>query len=100
MDMLGGCKYFSTIDLKHAFWQIPMRESDKEKTAFICCNRLWEYRRMAFGLKNSPATFQRCISKALGENVYSIAYLDDIIVFSCCIDQVIRLIKQRITKSK
>jgi transposase InsO family protein len=82
MDKLGGCSFFTSIDLKHAFWQIPVCESDREKTAFICCNRLWEYRRMAFGLKNSPATFQRCISKAIGENDYSIAYLDDIIIFS------------------
>jgi len=82
MDKLGGCKYFTSIDLKHAFWQIKMREEDKEKTSFICGNRLWQYRRMAFGLKNSPATFQRCISMAIGENGYSLAYLDDIIIFS------------------
>jgi transposase InsO family protein len=82
MDKLGGCSYFTSFDLKHAFWQIPMRESDREKTAFICGNRLWQYRRMAFGLKNSPATFQRCISNAIGENDYSIAYLDDVIIFS------------------
>ena len=81
LDKLGSCQYFTSIDLKHAFWQIPMREIDKEKTAFICGNRLWQYRRMAFGLKNSPATFQRCISTAIGENEYSLAYLDDIIIF-------------------
>jgi hypothetical protein len=82
MDKLGNCQYFTSIDLKHAFWQIPMKESDKEKTSFICGNRLWQYRRMAFGLKNSPATFQRCISMAIGENEFSLAYLDDIIIFS------------------
>ena len=82
MDKLVNCRYFTSIDLKHAFWQIPMREEDKEKTSFICGNRLWQYRRMAFGLKNSPATFQRCISLAIGENDYSLAYLDDIIIFS------------------
>ena len=82
LDKLGGCQFFSSIDLKHAFWQIPMKESDKAKTAFICGNRLWQYRRMAFGLKNSPPTFQRCIGMAIGENDYSIAYLDDIIIFS------------------
>jgi hypothetical protein len=67
MDKLGRCQYFTSIDLKHAFWQIPMRHSDKEKTSFISGNRLWQYRRMAFGLKNSPATVQRCISLAIGD---------------------------------
>ena len=87
MDKLGRCQFFTSIDLKHAFWQIPMKKEDKEKTAFICGYRLWQYRQMAFGLKNSPATFQRCISKAIGENSYSLAYLDDIIIFSATIEE-------------
>jgi len=37
-DKFAGCKYFSTIDLKSYFWQIPLSEGDKEKTAFVCCN--------------------------------------------------------------
>jgi hypothetical protein len=86
MDKLGNCQYFTSIDLKHAFWQIPMREEDKQKTSFISGNRLWQYRRMAFGLKNSPATFQRCISMAIGENDFSLAYLDDIVIFSRTIE--------------
>ena len=36
-DKFAGCKYFSTIDLKHAFWQVPMRK------AFVCWNSLWQY---------------------------------------------------------
>jgi hypothetical protein len=98
MDKLGGCKYFTSIDLKHAFWQIPMRESDKEKTAFICGNRLWQYRRMAFGLKNSPATFQRCISQAIGENCYSLAYLDDVIIFSNTVEEHLNHIEEILKK--
>src|SRR5215213_5398777 len=39
-DKLAGCKYFSTIDLKSAYWQIPLRKSDRELTAFACCNSL------------------------------------------------------------
>src|SRR6266700_2293749 len=44
MDKLGNCQYFTSIDLKLASWQIPMKESDKEKTSYICGNRLWQYR--------------------------------------------------------
>ena len=87
MDKLGRCQFFTSIDLKHAFWQIPMKPEDREKTAFICGYKLWQYRQMAFGLKNSPATFQRCISKAIGENKFSLAYLDDIIIFSATVEE-------------
>ena len=82
LQKVGHSKVFSKLDLKSAFWQIPVRNEDQEKTAFICGGKLYEYLKMPFGLKNSPACFQRNISKALGENPFSEVYLDDIVVFS------------------
>ena len=34
LDQLGGACYFSTLDLASGFWQVPLREEDREKTAF------------------------------------------------------------------
>ncbi|MHC5848237.1 reverse transcriptase family protein, partial [Streptococcus pyogenes] len=34
LSQLGNCKYFTVIDLKSGFHQIPLKESDIEKTAF------------------------------------------------------------------
>ena len=34
-DMLasrGKAKYFTTLDVKEGFWQVPLNEGDKEKT--------------------------------------------------------------------
>ena len=69
MDKLGRCQYFTSIDLETCI----LADSDeargqREDGVSLCGYRLWQYRQMAFGLKNSPATFQRCISKAIGEN--------------------------------
>lgn len=85
LDVLKGNVWFSELDLKSAFWQIEMEEEDKEKTAFSVGQLgFWEFERMPFGLKNSPATFQRVIEKALG-NLHlktCIIYFDNVIVFA------------------
>ena len=84
LDSLAGSKWFTSLDLNMAYHQIPMCESDKEKTAFATPRGgLYQYRVMPFGLCNAPATFQRVIETALrGLQWYiTVLYLDDIIVF-------------------
>ena len=35
LDIMGNARYFTTLDCCSGYWQIPMSERDKEKTAFI-----------------------------------------------------------------
>ena len=83
-DILGGATIFSTMDLMSGFWQIPLAEDSKHKTAFICHSGLYEFERVPFGLKNSPVIFQSVMESALrGLNYKSaLVYVDDIIAFS------------------
>ena len=34
LRLFWGCKYYMVIDLKAAYWQVPVRKQDREKTAF------------------------------------------------------------------
>lgn len=89
LDALGGANYFSTMDLTAGYWQIPMRESDVEKTAFVTHEGLYEWLYMPFGLTNAPATFQRMMNRAFAGLTWQccLVYLDDIIIFSKTFDQ-------------
>jgi hypothetical protein len=64
------------------YWQLEIEEEDKPKTAFITKFGLFEHNRMAFGLCNAPATFQRAIQLVLADLLWrkALAYIDDVIV--------------------
>lgn len=82
LDTLSGTMYFSMLDLLSGYWQIPIREEDRPKTAFLTKFGLFEHTRMPFGLCNAPATFQRAMNLILRGLTWLevLAYLDDVIV--------------------
>ena len=94
---LGKAKIYACIDLAWAFWQIPVRKADCQKTAFACELGLFEWRRMPFGMCNASATFQRTITGALRnivkrEGSMVMAYIDDIVIATETVeDHMIRL---------
>lgn len=84
LDQLGSAKYFSVFDLASGFHQIPMHEADAQKTAFSTPFGHYEYKRMPFGLKNAPATFQRLMDRILSglQGTELFVYLDDIVIYA------------------
>ena len=81
-DALDGVQFLSTTDLSSGYFQLMVSESDRPKTAFITKYGLFQFRRLAMGLCNAPATFQRAMSQVLtGLNwKTAIIYLDDLIM--------------------
>ncbi|CAM4813807.1 unnamed protein product [Rotaria magnacalcarata] len=60
----GFC-YFSKLDLKSGFYQIPIDDNDKEKTASITPFGLYQFNVLPMGLRNSPPTFQKVMTDML-----------------------------------
>lgn len=78
---LQGKKIYSKLDLRKAYFQLRIKESDIQKTAVITPFGLYEFTRMCFGLRNSAQTFQRHIDEVLrGLPVFP--FVDDILVAS------------------
>ena len=76
---------YSKVDLRQGFMQIPMEESHQHYTAFWWNNEVWQYTRCPYGMKNSPAHFQRVMNQAIlraGLTGCAVCYIDDILIFS------------------
>ena len=85
LSKLGDAKFFTTLDLGSAFWQVPLQQKDREKTGFACELGLYQRKRMPFGLCNATATFQRLMAKALTGvtkkyKTLVMGYVDDIVI--------------------
>ena len=78
-------KFFSTLDLKAGYWQIPIKQSDRYKTAFQPRDKCWQWTRVPFGLTCAGQIFSRCIAEALetvlNRNNFAV-YIDDLLVYS------------------
>jgi len=83
-DQLGRVKWFTSLDLKEAYYRVQMKEGEEWKTAFQTRYGHYKYTVMPFELKNAPATFQRLINNMLREYLddFAITYLDDILIYS------------------
>ena len=84
IDGMQGSTIFSTMDLRDGFYQILMRENDIPLTAVSTpSGMLWEWLVMPQGLRNAPATFNRCVSHLLRPlRMFAPSYFDDIFIHS------------------
>ncbi|GFX70360.1 hypothetical protein TNCV_968321 [Trichonephila clavipes] len=95
--------FMSTLDLKSGYHQVEVNPADQDKTAFVCPFGTFRYKRMPFGLRNAPATFQRLMDQFRNglPNVNILVYLDDIVVLSETFEQHIedlRMVFDRLKK--
>ena len=82
IDKVGNSKYVTKFDLLKGFWQVPLTDRAKEVSAFATPNGLYQYKVMPFGMKNSPATFQRLVNNVICGLDGCDAYIDDVIIYS------------------
>ena len=77
---LEGCKMFSSLDFSQFYYQLPLHDTDKEKTAFYVDGELYQFKRCPFGLKNAVSYCTRVMND-LFRNMKGVSvYLDDILV--------------------
>ena len=92
-----NCKYFTTLDINSAFWSIPLRTEDRRKTGFVTQDGHYQWTCLPFGLKTSPAIFQRILSSILRKHRligFTVNYIDDILIYSSSFEEHVEHIKK------
>ncbi|CAF1539454.1 unnamed protein product [Adineta ricciae] len=87
-DQLSQSIYFTKLDFKNGYFQIPLAPSDRPKTAFSTRDAHYQFTVLPQGVKNGPPTFQRIVNQILGSArwKFCLAYIDDILIFSRTLD--------------
>ena len=80
INEISKCHVFSRLVLKSAYHQIRLLLSDKRYTAFEANGKLYQFKRLPFGLTNSVACFQPKIVVFIdGNNLNNtFAYMDNL----------------------
>lgn len=93
---LERAKFFSIIDLKDAYFQIPLKEECRNFTAFRTSKGLFRFKVCPFGVTNAPFTMCRLMDKVIGFDLmpFVFVYLDDIVVASNTLEEHLRLLQE------
>lgn len=79
-DLHGAC-WFSTIDLSSAFFHVELHQDSRHLTNFFAGNATYRFKRLPFGLCNSPDIFQEIMQTVVLADCNGVVnYLDDILV--------------------
>ena len=81
LRQLSGAKMFSTLDLRKAYWQVRLSEESREITSFMAAGKVYQFKRLPFGLASAPEAYQRVMSIVCEGLSGVLNYFDDVVVY-------------------
>ncbi|XP_058456777.1 uncharacterized protein K02A2.6-like [Malaya genurostris] len=79
---LNGSTVFSIIDLSDAYLQLEVDDSSKKLLTINTHRDLYQFNRLAPGVKSAPGAFQRLVDGMISDIPGVRSFIDDVIVFS------------------
>lgn len=80
LAQVDGSRWFSTIDVRWGYWNLPVHVEDQPLLSFVTHSGQYVFERLPMGLVSSPAIFQSFMDKMLEHIPEAQAYQDDILV--------------------
>jgi transposase InsO family protein len=97
-DRLAGCKFFSRLDLQHAYLQIPVHRDSQHLLAFVTPWSHLEYTRAPFGFKNSGKALQRALSQLFHGVKGLYGYSDDWLIATATWEQHLEVFREALVR--
>lgn len=97
VNLASGHRFYATLDLKDAYFQVALDEDSKDLTTFSDGVSLYRFRRLPFGLSCAPAIFSRKMAEILAPLVkegWVRNYLDDIVLWADDYDQLLERLRK------
>ena len=93
-NLLGKARFFSKLDLKLGFNQVPLTEESKKKTCLVSEKFAIQYKVMPFGIKTAPSVFQEAMVITLGPllNKCVIVFIDDVLIYSRLLNNILKML--------
>jgi len=89
LSRLSKANKISSLDLKDAYWQMPLEPQSRDKTALTIPGKpLYQYKVMPFGLTNASQTMSRLMDKVIFVEPSNevLVHLDDLLIVSDSFD--------------
>ncbi|MBW0526076.1 hypothetical protein O181_065791 [Austropuccinia psidii MF-1] len=89
------------MDCIKGFHQNGVKPNSMKLLRIICHMGIYEYTRMAFGIENGPAHFQRIMDTLFKDEIlegWMVVYIDDIIIYSETWEDHVQYIDQVLSK--
>lgn len=87
---LQGGVFFSKIDLREAYAQVPLSEESKKHLTINTHKGLYQYNKLAYGIASAPGYFQREMERILADMQNATVFLDDIIIKGRTIQEIVK----------
>ena len=105
-EKLKGARFFAKLDLKNAYWSIPVHKDHQNLHSMMTHNGVFSNTRLSQGTMDGGAIFQSAVQQILGDDLIGkgvLLYIDDVLIYAATEEELLDRLEtviQRLEKAR